>query len=81
MKRYLLFAGGTYYAGGGMNDFIGSFDEVPTLEFVSDFNCKLNGELILSKKSWDEGEPETIQWYQIYDTKTEDMIQRGDIHS
>lgn len=28
MKRYLAFAGSTYYPSGGMNDFIGSFDTV-----------------------------------------------------
>lgn len=28
MKRYLLFAGDTYYPGGGWTDFIGSFDSI-----------------------------------------------------
>lgn len=28
MKRYLLFGGNVYYAGGGWNDYLGDFDTV-----------------------------------------------------
>jgi len=81
MKRYLVFAGCTYYAAGGMNDFIGDFESIPTLNFVDDYKCELNGKIILSTQEHDEGEPETIEWYQIYDTHTRERIQCGEIHN
>ena len=34
MKRYLLFAGSTYYAPGGWNDYIGSYDSSTVAEQI-----------------------------------------------
>ena len=43
MKRYLVFAGSTYYPAGGWNDFCGSFDsELDALDYIArkDSDCE-----------------------------------------
>jgi hypothetical protein len=58
MKRYLLFAGATYYPGGGWDDFVGHFDD------VEDARRKGNE---LCNQEW-------YYWFQIVDTTTMKVV-------
>ena len=63
MKRYMLFAGETYYGRGGVHDLIKSNDD---LEFLTDQAKNLEGNYILDSRH--------IQWWHIYDTETEKIV-------
>jgi hypothetical protein len=58
MKRYLLFAGATYYPGGGWDDFVGHFDDVK--------EARKKGDEVLKEIGND--------WFQIVDTTTMKVV-------
>lgn len=59
MKRFLLFANARWYPAGGWRDFRGSFD---TLSETEEALVKL------------QAEKDYMDWYQIVDTATEEII-------
>jgi hypothetical protein len=66
MKRWLLFAGATYYPGGGWDDFIASYD---TPDEAAD-----EGRRCLARRRMPHPhEGPTADWYQIVDATTGDV--------
>lgn len=63
MKRYLVFSGLNYYASGGMDDFIGDYDDY--LAAVEEVDKRVNE----SKNPYGYD-----NWGHIYDTKTRELI-------
>jgi hypothetical protein len=61
MKRYLVFYGDCYYPSGGINDFIGDFDNIQDCEKAIELKHKENRS---DDDKWEWA------WKQIYDTKT-----------
>lgn len=61
MKRYLFFAGGTYYALGGWDDFIGDYDSQDEIEEI----VKIGTE-----KGY------IYDWYHIVDLETKEIVNR-----
>jgi hypothetical protein len=65
MKRYLAFYGDIYYAGGGMNDFIGDYDSVEDCEKAI-------------KEQHVKNRPDDFEWEwawkQIWDSQTRSFI-------
>ena len=58
MKRYILFAGYSYYAGGGANDLVTSCDTEEEAIEIGSRMCDISVE---------EGDTD---WYNIFDTTT-----------
>lgn len=61
MKRFLLFGGPTYYAGGGWNDFVSSHD---TLEEAVEAADKLHEQVV---NDWD--------WWHVVDASLGQTVQ------
>jgi hypothetical protein len=66
MKRFLLFAGDTYYPGGGWQDFKKSFDTVLEAVKAAAGNTK---DTDLKDNFWD--------WWQVVDLQTGKMVEEG----
>lgn len=62
MMRYILFAGETYYPGGGWNDFVADGDTVEELELITK---KMEG-ADNSSHDWD--------WWHIVDTQQDEVV-------
>lgn len=52
MKRYMLFAGNIYYPGGGMNDFVGSYDDLDRARFEIKERVERYGVFGNGKENW-----------------------------
>lgn len=59
MKRFLVFAGDTYYPMGGWSDFKGSFDSIDAAK-----------DMLLSDAAQRRG----FDWVEIVDTDTEEIV-------
>lgn len=66
MKRFLLFAGDTYYPSGGWQDFKKSFDTVLEAVKTAAGNTK---DTDLKGGTWD--------WWQVVDLETGKMVEEG----
>jgi len=63
MKRFLVFAGDSYYPEGGMNDFQEDFH---TLEEAKSFESKIKEKFKLNwKDNWKD-----FKWTEIWDSET-----------
>lgn len=61
MKRYMLFAGDSYYAKGGMQDFIGTYDTLAEALLKSEGCWEYCS--VQEKEFWYEWD-----WYHVYDS-------------
>ena len=74
-KRFLVLGGECYYAAGGFNDFIESFD----LAFDAVLYCEQTDQIELPLEQWQYDLKETpkkinLEWYQVFDSKTNQII-------
>ena len=88
MKRYLLFVGQRYYAKGGMEDFLGDFDELetakayinPAVEYLDDLDGWWDDMLLPVPLKDRPAVPfEKINgdtWAHIYDTEKQEITFR-----
>lgn len=64
MKRYLLFAGDTYYPRGGFRDLRGDYDTLEEARTAAEA-----GEPMIAESGFD--------WWHIFDTETKQVIDQG----
>ena len=66
MKRYLLFAGDTYYPGGGWSDYKGSFDTIEEAKTSA-----------LAGERWSAEHIHKFDWWQVIASITETEVADG----
>lgn len=81
MKRFLVFAGQSYYAAGGWADFRGDFDDIGEATKC----CPLGTEIECRRDDTKDDEEADyaydIEWRQIVDTQTLKVVHEGSAHS
>jgi hypothetical protein len=63
VKRYLLFAGSTYYPDGGAEDFVGDFDSIERSEFKA--------------FEHDKNTDRRLDWWHVFDTQEKKICLQG----
>lgn len=63
MKRFLVFAGQSYYPEGGMDDFVGDYETLGAAEATA------REKLLGTPGKWDDAD-----WAHVYDTKNRKRI-------
>lgn len=73
MRRFLLFAGSTYYPLGGMADFIYDFESLEKAEIVGHFACDVYGKIWIEEELLGKIEME-VDWWHVYDSEQRKIV-------